>query len=104
MKITEWDCEKFQFVHPEDERKSWYVDEHIVDKFTASVDAALSLAERVLPGTWYLLGKGKTRSDEALYGAQILFGTDEVMGDGEHDGSPAIALIIAILRAHGGSK
>lgn len=68
-------------------------------EFTASVDAAIALAERVLPGCWYLLGKGKIRATEPLYGAQIMFGGDDVLGEGEHDFSPAIAICLAILRA-----
>jgi hypothetical protein len=68
-------------------------------EFTGSIDAAVALVERLLPGAWYLIGKGKINAAEAMYGAQILFGSDEVLGDGESDATPAIALCIALLRA-----
>lgn len=67
--------------------------------YTASVDAAMALSERVIPGCFYLVGKGKTRADEPLYGAQIMFGSNEVMGAGETDASSAIALVLATLKA-----
>ena len=67
--------------------------------FTSSIDAAVSLAERVLPGCFYLASKGKTRHDEPLYAAQIMFGTDEVMGEAESDASLAVAIVAATLRA-----
>lgn len=67
--------------------------------YTASLDAAVALVDRALPGSWYLIGKGKTRATEPLYGAQIMFGSDEVIGEGEHDASPSIALVLATLKA-----
>lgn len=70
-----------------------------VPKYTASVDAAIALAERVLPGCFYLIGKGKTRHDEPPFAAQILFGTDEVLGEAETDASLPIAICLATLRA-----
>ncbi|HEY3694112.1 hypothetical protein [Phenylobacterium sp.] len=66
---------------------------------TASVDAALALAERVLLGCWWLVGKGQLRGTEALYGAQLLFGSDEVLGAGESPATPALAILSAILHA-----
>lgn len=67
--------------------------------YTTSFDAALALVDRLLPGAWYLIGKGKTRAAEPLYGAQIMFGSDDVIGEGEHDASLAIALCLALFRA-----
>lgn len=66
---------------------------------TSSIDAAVSLADRLLPGCFYLASKGKTRHDEPLYAAQIMFGTDEVMGEAESDASLAVAIVAATLRA-----
>lgn len=70
-----------------------------IPELTVSLDAATALVERVLPGAWYLIGMGKTRSTEPLYGAQIMFGSNEMLGEGEHDATLAIALCIALLRA-----
>lgn len=67
--------------------------------YTASLDSSIAVMDITLPGAWYLLGKGKTRSTEPLYGAQVMFGSDEVLGEGEHDATPAIALLIALLKA-----
>ena len=66
---------------------------------TASIDAAVAFAERVLPGCWYQIAKGKLRDAEPLFGALILFGSDEVLGAGEHPTSLPIAILIATLRA-----
>lgn len=70
-----------------------------VAPFTASLDAALALVERVLPGVWYVLGKGKLRADEPLYGAKLLFTADGTLGEGEHEHSQALALLAALLSA-----
>lgn len=67
-------------------------------QYTGSVDAALCLAEEVLPGVWWIFGKGKTRPDEPIYGAQMLFDT-QVLGEGEHNANLPLAICIAILRA-----
>lgn len=66
---------------------------------TGSLDATLALVERVLPGAWWILGKGRLRGAEPLYGAQLLFGSDEEIGAGEHEASPELALLAALLRA-----
>ena len=75
------------------------------DSFTDSIDAAVALASRVLPGHGRLSGKGRIREDEPLYGVS-LFKTDFVFDDGSHEvigeaehNNEAIALVIAILRA-----
>lgn len=80
-----------------------------VPPLTRDLQQAVNITEKTLPGAWYLIGKGKTRADEPLYGAQIMFGSDEVLGSGEHDTNPAIALLIALFaalaeRAKGGGK
>jgi hypothetical protein len=75
--------------------------------YTSSIDAALAL---VPEGMWWHIGAGRTRADEPLYGAVILwpgdnpkppYACDEV-GAGEHPTSQAIALCIAALKAQGG--
>lgn len=68
-------------------------------RYTASLDAALSLVERALPGCWYIIGKGQTRADEPPYGAQLLFGEREVLGEGESRANLPLALLAALLTA-----
>ena len=64
---------------------------------TTSIDAALALAERVLPGVWWIAGRGKLRASEAEYGAQLMFG-EKPIGQGEGS-TAALSLCAAILRA-----
>ena len=67
--------------------------------YTASIDAAMALVEKALPGAWYTVGKGKLRDGEPLFGAHLLFGADELLGLGETDANLAIAILIALFRA-----
>jgi hypothetical protein len=69
-----------------------------IPELTNSLDAAIALTERVLPGSWWIIAKGKMTDAEPLYGAQMLFGADDVIGEGEGP-TPAIALVLATLRA-----
>lgn len=69
--------------------------------YTKSIDAALSL---VPEGHFYVMARGKMKPTEPLYGAQVLrptIGLDppEALGEGEHDHSQAIAIVLAALRA-----
>jgi hypothetical protein len=70
--------------------------------YTASIDAALTL---VPDGMWWLIGAGRIRQREPLYGAQIMRHdpdppyTSDVIAEGEHDAGAAVALCIAALRA-----
>ena len=71
-----------------------YVSAVTVPAYTASVDAAIALAERLFPGTEYEVTK--------LY--NIVRGTIEMNGEyggfhGEHVNSLPIAICIALLRA-----
>lgn len=68
-----------------------------VARYTASLDAALTL---IPENQWFLMGAGKTRPDEPLYGVQIIRqNSDTVIAEAEHDGGLAIALCISALRA-----
>jgi hypothetical protein len=69
-----------------------------IDRITASIDAALALVERVLPGIFWVIGQGKTNSVEKLFGCQLLFGTEEIIGSGESDHAP-LAILLALLKA-----
>lgn len=70
-----------------------------VPAYTASLDAALALADRVLPGCWWMAAKGRLRASEPLYGARLFFGTDEAIGEAEHEQSAALAIVLALLKA-----
>jgi len=54
--------------------------------------------ERVWPGSFWHLAKGRARADEPLFGFQVLFGTDEVLAEGD-GASPAEAISAAIDKA-----
>jgi hypothetical protein len=62
--------------------------------YVHSLDAAIHV---VLPHRYWLIGKGKTRPTEPLYGAQVLIG-EQVTAEAESDVSPALALVIAGLK------
>lgn len=68
------------------------------DDYTSSIDAALALCERVLPGIWYVLAKGRLQASEPLFGCEMLFGSDEqiAIADGP---TQALAIVIATLKA-----
>lgn len=77
----------------------WLVDNWApLPPVTASIDAALALVERLLPGSFYHFAKGRVSEREPLFGFQILFGADEVIGSGESNHA-CIAVILAALRA-----
>ena len=65
---------------------------------TASLDVALAFVDRVLPGANFLLARGRSRPAEPLYGIHLLFGSDQSLGEGEHDSAPH-AIIMALVRA-----
>lgn len=67
--------------------------------YTRCLTAVTELTERAFPGIFYHIAKGRLSAREPLYGAQLLFGSDDVLGEGEHNATPAIALVIALLRA-----
>jgi hypothetical protein len=69
-----------------------------VPDLTASIDAAIALVERMLPGIFWVIGQGKTNSVEKLFGCQLLFGTEEIIGSGESDHAP-LAILLALLKA-----
>ena len=60
-----------------------------------NIEQALRQVDEHFPGAFWLLGKGKASAAEKLYGFQVLFGTDEVLSDGEAD-DPVSAILAAI--------
>ncbi|MFZ5669086.1 MAG: hypothetical protein ACOY4K_06305 [Pseudomonadota bacterium] len=71
----------------------------MVPRYTASIDAAVRLARLVFPGVWWVVAEGQMTQAEPLYGCQLLFGHDAVVGEGESDADPATAVCIAIIAA-----
>lgn len=67
-------------------------------EYTASIDAAVALVNRVLPDAFWIVSRGRLRLEEPLYAAQILFGVDEILGEAEGNSLP-IVIVLAILRA-----
>lgn len=76
---------------------SWS-DEAATLHYTSSLDAAIALVEKRLPGIFWLVGKGKTRAAEPPFGCHLMFGTDEIIAEGEAATGP-IAILIALLKA-----
>jgi hypothetical protein len=58
------------------------------------------VAER-LPGAWWHVAEGRLRLAEKLYGCVLTFGADEELGQGESNATPALAVLIALLKALG---
>ena len=69
-----------------------------VPHFTASIDAAVALIEQVLPGAFWIMSRGRLQIEEPLYAIELLFGTDEILGEAESNSLP-IAICLAVLRA-----
>lgn len=69
-----------------------------IPDYTRSIDAALTL---IPPNTYWHVGAGRTRYDEPMYGAMIQEANfdGKELGVGETNASPALALVIAALRA-----
>lgn len=66
---------------------------------TTSIDLSIALVDQAIPGANYLIARGKTRAAEPQFGCQLLFSHDHVLGEGEHDVHPALAILAALLRA-----
>lgn len=110
--------EKFQFRHPDDSPegryRAWYVSGDDVPAYTESLDAAVALVERVLPG-WSWRVATCCVSDDAwvqpdfncpVHGERLKREFREDIDwveltdvDLRPSGRPAIALVIAALRA-----
>lgn len=73
-----------------------------VPKYTSSIDAAVSLAERVLPGWFWGITQGSDGNDSYEFQGNVWPGVTPFPAGLERFGyhrSPAIALVLAILRA-----
>lgn len=76
-----------------------------VKALQGSIDAAVALFERALWGRGLLIGKGRTRPDEPLWGVQILASDENeerrempVLAEAESDTLP-LAICLATVRA-----
>ena len=66
--------------------------------FTASIDAAVALVDRVIPGAFWKMSCGRLSIQEPLYAIRLLFGSDEILGEAEGDSLP-VTICLATLRA-----
>lgn len=69
-----------------------------VKPFSASIDHALLLAERLLPGCWYVMAKGRMRDEEPLYACELLEGAERQIAINEGHTQP-LAILAALLSA-----
>ncbi len=69
--------------------------------YTSDLDEAAGLIDRILPGYFWHLAKGRLEPNEPLYGAMILEirEVETVFGDAESNHA-ALALTLAALRAY----
>ncbi len=78
-----------------------------IPKLTASVDAVIALAERVLPGWYWGITQGDDGEDAVEFQGNVWPSIQPYPAELEQYGYhklPAIALLIALLRAKEGSK
>lgn len=68
-----------------------------VPNYSASIDSAVSLAERVLPGWMWSMTTGLGNTAAYVRDKSII-APDKIEGEGYH-ATPAIALVLATLRA-----
>lgn len=66
--------------------------------FRDDIKAALAFSEELVPGAFWMMGKGRVRAAEPLYAFQLMFGTEQVLGEAEAN-SPETAILAATLRA-----
>lgn len=74
---------------------------YLAPPYTASIDEALVLVQRVIPDVFWLIGRGTTRAEEPLFGVKLMFayGLDtDALGLAEHDHAP-LAILSALLAA-----
>lgn len=67
--------------------------EKMVPRYTASTDEALALLERVYPGVWFGLARGRMKAAEPEFACQLTFGLEPIAE------AEAISLPLAIIGA-----
>jgi len=85
----------------------WHDDEgnhwSALPDWSTSIDDALALVERVKPGVWWHIAKGRLTASEPLFGAELLFDDMESLGHGEAATAP-LAILAALLRSIEGGE
>jgi hypothetical protein len=73
----------------------------IVQRATSSVDHVVMLAGCVMPGCAWMVAKGRLTDGEPMFAANVWrSATDKgPAGEAEHNASPALALLCALLKA-----
>lgn len=69
-----------------------------VRPYSASLDAAVALVNHVLPDAFWMMSRGRLRIDEPLYAVQLLFGSEEILGEAEGNSLP-VTICLATLKA-----
>jgi len=67
-------------------------------KYTSSIDAALALCGRALPGYWYVMAKGRMTDSEPLYACELLEGAETQLAINEGHTQP-LAILAALILA-----
>lgn len=78
-----------------------------IPAYTASIDAAVKLAAAVLPGWYWGVTQGDDGASASEFQGNVWPGTQPYPSDNEQYGyhaTPAIALCVAILMAHGATN
>lgn len=67
--------------------------------YTASLEAVLAAIDARFPDAYYVLGKGRSRPDEPLWGAGIYDHGGNALTEDEHVENLALAALLALLNA-----
>jgi len=90
-----------EWFYPVDQEWFYRKDSHELPRYTTSIDAALALAERVLPEGWTVEIKSGARpfNRAIIHPKYTMENKQDRCPMGLSKGSPALALCIAILKA-----
>ena len=69
--------------------------ETMVPRYTTDLNATLALLEKVYPGVWYALARGRMKDGEKEYACQLLFGLQPI-AEAEADTLP-LAIVAAMI-------
>lgn len=90
-----WPVDADDFLKPIASRKAVQPNESPTKAQRAAFVDALELVEQRFPGSFWHIAKGRVKAEEPLYAIQILFGTDDVLAEGE--GNTEAEAILAAL-------
>lgn len=80
-----WPTDADEFLKPMASRNSGEVNESGTKAQREAFMDALDMVEQRFPGSFWHIAKGRVKANEPLYAIQILFGTEEVLAEGEGD-------------------